>query len=89
MKFDMSLRANSGNPGAMDRRASLAMTVLVAFLCLPELALLGFFTSGALLSAPAGQRALWMRWWCWGVTGAWAAATCGGAIWCWRGTASG
>jgi hypothetical protein len=27
----------------------------VAFLCLPELALLGFFTSGALLSAPAGE----------------------------------
>jgi hypothetical protein len=25
------------------------MTVLVAFLCLPELALLGFFTTGALL----------------------------------------
>mgnify|MGYP003812976923 CR=1 FL=1 len=30
------------------------MTALVTFLCLPELALLGFFTMGALLSAPAG-----------------------------------
>lgn len=39
----------------MDRRASLAMIGIVAFLCLPELALLGFFTTGALLSAPAGE----------------------------------
>ena len=39
----------------MNRRAKIAMTVLVALLCLPELALLGFFTSGALLSAPAGE----------------------------------
>jgi hypothetical protein len=54
MKFDASLKAKRGNPAAMNRRASLAMTVLVAFLCLPELALLGFFTTGALLSAPAG-----------------------------------
>jgi len=38
----------------MDRRASLAMTGIVAFLCLPELALLGFFSTGALLAAPAG-----------------------------------
>ena len=29
--------------------------LLVTFLCLPELALLGFFTSGALLSAAAGE----------------------------------
>jgi uncharacterized SAM-binding protein YcdF (DUF218 family) len=33
----------------------LALTVLVAFLCLPVLALLGFFATGALLSAPAGE----------------------------------
>ena len=32
----------------------LAITLLVAFLCLPELALLGFFSSGVLLSASAG-----------------------------------
>jgi len=55
MKVDFSLRAQRGNPGAMDRRASLAMIGIVAFLCLPELALLGFFTTGALLSAPAGE----------------------------------
>jgi uncharacterized SAM-binding protein YcdF (DUF218 family) len=40
---------------ARDRRATLALTVLVAFLCLPVLALLGFFATGALLSAPAGE----------------------------------
>ena len=39
----------------MNRRARFALTALVAFLCLPELALLGFFTAGALLSAPAGE----------------------------------
>ena len=38
----------------MSRGAKYALTVLVAFLCLPELALLGFFTTGALLSAPGG-----------------------------------
>ena len=38
----------------MDRSATLVMTVLVALLCLPELALLGFFAAGALLSAPTG-----------------------------------
>ena len=54
MNVDDPLQAKRGNPAAMNRRASLAMTVLVAFLCLPELALLGFFTTGALLSAPAG-----------------------------------
>ena len=33
----------------------LGLTAILAFLCLPELALLGFFTTGALLSAPAGE----------------------------------
>ncbi len=35
-------------------RAKFAISVLVAFLCLPELALFGFFTMGVLLAAPAG-----------------------------------
>ena len=39
----------------MNRRARFALPALVAFLCLPELALLGFFGTGALLSAPAGE----------------------------------
>jgi hypothetical protein len=56
MNVDDHLQATKrGNPAAMNRRASLAMTVLVAFLCLPELALLGFFATGALFSAPAGE----------------------------------
>jgi hypothetical protein len=71
MNIDIPLQAQHGNPAAISRRAKVAMTLLVAFLCLPELALLGFFTTGALLSAPAGRRAMWMRWWCWAATGAW------------------
>ena len=39
----------------MDRRASLAITGIVALLCLPEIALTGYFTAGALLSAPAEE----------------------------------
>jgi uncharacterized SAM-binding protein YcdF (DUF218 family) len=55
MDVDVSSQAQRGNPAAMSRRAKVAVALLVAFLCLPELALLGFFTSGALLSAPAGD----------------------------------
>ena len=39
----------------MNSRAKVALAVLVTLLCFPELALLGFFTMGALLSAPAGE----------------------------------
>jgi hypothetical protein len=55
MNIDIPLQAQHGNPAAISRRAKVAMTLLVTFLCLPELALLGFFTTGALLSAPAGE----------------------------------
>jgi len=37
----------------MDRRAKFAIAVLLAVLCLPELALTGFFAAGAVLAAPA------------------------------------
>jgi hypothetical protein len=53
MDVDVSSQAQRGNPAAMSRRAKVAVALLVAFLCLPELALLGFFATGALLSAPA------------------------------------
>ncbi len=58
MNFDVSsgvIRGIRGNPESMHRRASPALTGLVALLCLPELALLGFLTSGSLLAAPAGE----------------------------------
>lgn len=55
MKFDTSSVAQPGRQGGMSPRARFALTVLVLFLCLPELALLGFLTTGALLSAPAGE----------------------------------
>jgi uncharacterized SAM-binding protein YcdF (DUF218 family) len=45
MSVDMSSRAQRRNPGALDWRAALAVTGLVAFL--------GFLGTGALLSAPA------------------------------------
>lgn len=65
------------------------MTVLVAFLCLPELALMGFFATGALFSAPAGEPRTVDAVVVLGVTRAQAAAMRGGAIWCWQGSASG
>ena len=37
----------------MNRRRTLAMAVLLAVMCLPGLALTGFFAAGAVLSAPA------------------------------------
>ena len=37
----------------MNRGAALALTGLLALLCLPELALAGFFAAGAMLAAPA------------------------------------
>ena len=55
MDVDVLSQAHCANPAAMSGRAKVAMTALVAFLCLPELALLGFFTAGALLAAPAGE----------------------------------
>ena len=36
-----------------DRRAALTLAALLGVLCLPELALTGFFAAGALVSAPA------------------------------------
>ncbi len=55
MKFDVSSHAIHGNPAATYRSTSFAMTLLVAILCLPELALLGFLVTGSLLSAPSGE----------------------------------
>jgi hypothetical protein len=40
---------------APDLLGVLGLAAILAFLCLPELALLGFFTTGALLSAPSGD----------------------------------
>ena len=44
---------SSSTLNGIEPRAAIALTALVAVLCLPELALTGFFAAGSLLASPA------------------------------------